>query len=184
MLKNLAWWDNYPLQSIAKSTEHTEKSRGIASHQITAHILWSFPNGMAWAIWFSYRNFRFSHENCKYPKSLDPVPLCLTLNKAIKSYFTLPRSKCGFFEKRSRHSKSERKNEAFWSTYCCFSSKHEKIKINGSKRKSQSLAFRMNSLRGWIKTWKILGLDQESTLDLCDDRTQSSIYWTKAHGCV
>ena len=26
MLKNLVWWDNYPLQSIAKSTEHTEKS--------------------------------------------------------------------------------------------------------------------------------------------------------------
>lgn len=184
MLKNLAWWDNYPLQIIAKSTEHTEKSRRIASHQITAHILWSFPNGMARTIWFSYRNFRFSHVNCKYPKSLDPVPLCLTLNKAIKRYLTLPRSKCGFFEKRWKYPKFEPKNEAFWSTYCCFSSKHEKCKINFSKRKSHSLAFRIISLRGWIKTWKTSGLDRESTPDLCDDRTQSSIYWANTHGCV
>ena len=34
----LGGWDNNPLQSIAKSTEHTEKSRRIASPQITAHI--------------------------------------------------------------------------------------------------------------------------------------------------
>ena len=147
-------------------------------NQITAHIFWSFPNGMAWIIWFSYRNFRFSHVNCKYPKSLDPVQLCLTLNKAIKRYLTSPRSKCGIFEKRSKYSKfAEPKNEAFWSAYCCFSSKQEKIRINGSKRKSHSLAFRTNSLRGWIKTRRISGFDRESTPDLCDDRTQSSIYW-------
>ena len=146
-------------------------------NQITAHIFWSFPNGMAWIIWFSYRNIRFSHVNCKYPKSLDPVQLCLTLNKAIKRYLTSPRSKCGIFEKRSKYSKFEPKNEAFWSAYFCFSSKQEKIRINGSKRKSHSLAFRTNSLRGWIKTRRISGFDRESTPDLCDDRTQSSIYW-------
>ena len=37
---------------------------------VTVHIFWSFPNGMARTISFSYRNFRFSLVIVKYPGSL------------------------------------------------------------------------------------------------------------------
>ena len=44
----------------------------MASSQITAHIFWSFPNGMARTTWFSKWNFRFSHVNGKYPVTTSP----------------------------------------------------------------------------------------------------------------
>ena len=48
--------------SISKSTEQTEKSGKSASPQITAHVFCqSFLNGMGRTIWFSNKNFRFSH---------------------------------------------------------------------------------------------------------------------------
>ena len=60
-LENLRWCENDPLQS--KSAKQTKKSRNTASPQKTAHIFWSFPNGMAGTIWFSNRNFRVFHVN-------------------------------------------------------------------------------------------------------------------------
>ena len=48
-------------------------SRKITSSLNTAHFFWSFPNGMAWTIWFSNRNFRFSQVNGKYPSTSIPA---------------------------------------------------------------------------------------------------------------
>ena len=51
------------LWNISTPARETSKSRKIASSDITAHIFWSFPNGMAQTIWFSKWNFRFSRVN-------------------------------------------------------------------------------------------------------------------------
>ena len=67
---NLTWWENNPLQTISNSAEQTEKSEKIASPQITAHIFWSFPNGIARTIWFSNWHFRFSNVDGKFPWKL------------------------------------------------------------------------------------------------------------------
>ena len=58
-----------PLENISTSARENSKSRKIASPHITAHIFWSFPNGMVRTIWFSNWNFRFSRVNGKYPSS-------------------------------------------------------------------------------------------------------------------
>ena len=58
--------ENKPLKNISKSSEQTKKRRKTSSRQITAHIFWSFLNGMA-------RNqtgkpeFSVFHVNGKYP---------------------------------------------------------------------------------------------------------------------
>ena len=46
------WWENNPhaQQSVSKLDQHTVKSRKNASLQITAHIFFSFPKGMAQTI--------------------------------------------------------------------------------------------------------------------------------------
>ena len=54
------------IQCISKSPEQTTKSRKIASPRITAHVFWSFPNGMTQIIWFSKKNFRISRVNGTY----------------------------------------------------------------------------------------------------------------------
>ena len=65
--KHLSWWENDALQRTTNSAEQTTKSRKIASPQITAHILRSFPNRVAGIIEFSNRDFWFSHANGKNP---------------------------------------------------------------------------------------------------------------------
>ena len=77
--KNSTWWVNDPLRSISKSAEQTNKSRNIASLQITAHIFWRFPNGKERTIWFSNLNFRFSNVNAS--------TLRLRFGLAFRCYF-------------------------------------------------------------------------------------------------
>jgi len=68
------------------------------SPQITAHIFWSFPNGMARTIWFSNWNFRFSHVNGKYSCSTPKNSPRLTHSSRFKgsslhhTWLFLPRS--------------------------------------------------------------------------------------------
>ena len=56
--------DNPP-QLFKSAQKKTELGRKIAAAKITAHVVWSFPNGMARTISFSNRNFRFSLGNSK-----------------------------------------------------------------------------------------------------------------------
>ena len=86
--KNLTWWVNDPLRSISKSAEQANKSRKIASLQITAHIFWRFPNGKELTIWFSNRNFRFSLCKCQYPTSSITWPSAATLESLLAPCLT------------------------------------------------------------------------------------------------
>ena len=69
-LLNLTRWENELLLSISKSAEQTQKSRKIASPQITAHIFWNFPDQMARTIWSSNPEIPVFHVNGKYPRFL------------------------------------------------------------------------------------------------------------------
>ena len=75
------------IQCISKSPEQTTKSRKIASPRITAHVFWSFPNGMTQIIWFSKKNFRISRVNGTYLVSN-------ALRASVYLYFCLPMPHC------------------------------------------------------------------------------------------